>query len=436
MAGFLELAAPEKFFHLLHEHCQTAPKGTEVVAFTDALHRVIARNIYSPVNLPAFDRSTVDGFAIRAADSAGASESLPGYLTVVGEVLMGETAEMVLKPGQAIKIATGGMLPTGADAVLMVEYTDYLDGQTIEFTRPVAVLENVVKKGEDIAEAELLLARGHVLRPQDIGALAGLGILQVEVFKRPEVAILSTGDELIHPAAEPSLGQIRDINSYSIGAVLEEMGCRVRMLGIVQDTFDTYCQVVRENLSCDLILVSGGSSVGVKDMTIDVLNSLGTPGVLVHGVAIKPGKPTILASVNGTPVIGLPGHPASAWTIFTILVKPLIMEMKGQTTREKPEEKIPLTVDAVLSRNLVSDKGKEEYVSVRLVPNLGSGKESTDSSQSSPQSEVALEPKYIAEPIPGKSSLITTLVQADGFIRVDTFREGLNKGKTIKVRLY
>lgn len=419
MVGFLELAAPEKFFHLLHEHCQTTPKGTEVVAFTDALHRVLACDVYSPVNLPAFDRSTVDGFAVRALDTAGASESLPGYLTVVGEVLMGQTAEVTLKPGEAVKIATGGMLPTGADAVLMVEYTDYLDSRTIEFTRPVAFLENVVKKGEDITAGARLLPRGHLIRPQDIGALAGLGILQVEVFKRPEVAILSTGDELVHPADEPALGQIRDINSYSIGAVLEEMGCRVRMLGIVEDSFDTYCQVVKDNLDCDLILVSGGSSVGVKDMTIDVLNSLGAPGVLVHGVAIKPGKPTILAALDGTPVIGLPGHPASAWTIFSILVKPIIQELKGTATQEGSDAAIPLTVEAVLSRNLVSDKGKEEYISVKLVPNSAGDDE-----------------QYMAEPILGKSSLITTLVQADGFLRVDTFSEGLNRGKTVKVRLY
>jgi len=432
---FLKLISPHDFFRILYENVKLSPKKMETVVFTDALHRIVARDIISPIDLPSFSRSTVDGFVVRADDTAGASEALPGYLTVVGEILIGEKAEIKLKTGQAIKIPTGGMLPSGANAVIMIEYTEYLDENTIEFTRPVAEGENVVQKGEDIKKGELLLKKGHLIRPQDIGALAGLGITEIVVFARPVVALISTGDEIVSPYVEPKPGEIRDINTYSIGALIEDMGVKIRRIGIVEDSFTELEKAIHKNLDCDLILISGGSSVGVKDMTIDVLNSLGEPGVIVHGISIKPGKPTILAVVDNLPIIGLPGHPASAWTSFNILVKPIIQILKGERRLEELNRigtnvrinRGDLQIEAILSRNLVSDKGREEYIPVRIKPISDTRLDSVID-----RGKV----KYIAEPISGKSSLITTLVQGDGVIKIDTYQEGLNQGDIVKVQLF
>lgn len=421
MTEFLKLNSPEEFWKTLQEKAVITPRKKERIPFTEGLNRVLAQEVRAPLSLPPFDRSTVDGFAVRSRDTAGASESLPLYLTVKGEVLMGESTGLELGPGEAVRISTGGMVPAGADAVLMVENTEYLDERTIEFTSSVAAGENVVRKGEDISEGELLLEKGHLIRPQDIGALAGLGITEIEVFARPEVAVISTGDELVPPAAQPGPGEIRDINTYAIGAVLEDLGCRVRLVGIVEDSFNRLRKAIKDNLDCDLILISGGSSVGVKDMTVDLLNSLGEPGVLLHGVSVKPGKPTILAVINRLPVIGLPGHPASAWTITSVLVKPLVLSLRGEKALTKDYKTAVFPgVEAILNRNLVSDKGREEYVPVRVRV----------------EGESAGGFRYIAEPVTGKSSLITTLVQADGFIRIDTYQEGVSKGEKVIVHLF
>lgn len=413
MTEFLELNPPKVFWEKIKEHVSINP-GKEKIHFTDGLDRILAEDIKSGVNLPPFSRSTVDGFAVRAADTSGASESLPVYFDVVGKVFMGKQADIEVGPGEAVEIATGGMLPPGADAVLMVEYTEYLDDRTIETSKSVAVGENVVIKGEDIEKGKLLLKRGHRIRPQDIGALAGLGITDIDVYKIPEIAVISTGDELVSPEAEPESGQIRDINSYSIGSLLKKTGSKVRLEGIIRDNFDSLKKAVYNNLDADMILISGGSSVGVKDITIDVLNSLGEPGVLLHGISIKPGKPTILAVIDNCPVIGLPGHPSSAWTITNQLVIPLVNVLQGENNNLYNKN---YKIQAKLNRNLISDKGREEYVPVRLILSGGDG-------------------EYIAEPITGKSSLITTLVEADGFIRIGTYTEGLNKGDRVEIELF
>lgn len=420
MAEFLDLMTPEKFFQLLKDSHPLRPVKQEMLAFIDSLHRIVAEDLFSSVDLPPFTRSTVDGFAVRAADTTGVSETLPAYLDLIGEVFIGEATQLEIKSGQAVQIPTGGMLPVGADAVLMLEYTEYLDQQTIEFFRPVAQGENVVFQGEDLPKGELLFAKGHRIRPQDIGALAGLGLTELSVYAKPEVAILSTGDELVAPTVTPKIGQIRDINRYTLSASLEQMGCHVRDLGIVDDSADRLQTVLEKNLHADLILLSGGSSVGVKDLTVDVLNSLGDPGVIIHGVSIKPGKPTILAVVTNKLIIGLPGHPASAWTIFHVLVKPIIRVLKGEIPADQlnnlEKELSPDWIEAVLSRNLVSDRGKEQYIPVKLKVDGRGG--------------------YLAEPILGKSSLLTTLVHADGLIKIDTFLEGLNQGELVHVQLF
>lgn len=420
MAEFLDLMTPEKVYQVLKKHLHLRPGDREILPFTACLERIVAKDVFAPVDLPAFTRSTVDGFALKANDTIGASESLPAYLSVVGEVFMGEATRLDIESGQAVKIPTGGMLPQGADAVIMVEYTDYLDQMTIEFSTALAKGENVVFRGDDLRKGELLLAQGHRMRPQDIGALAGLGITQLQVFSKPEIALLSTGDELVAPTVTPKIGQIRDINRYFLSASLQQMGCQVRDLGIVQDAEDRLQTVLQENLDADLIILSGGSSVGMKDFSVDVLNSLGKPGVIVHGVSIKPGKPTIIAVVDGKLIIGLPGHPASAWTIFHTLVRPLIQVLQGEITdyqtKNHPEQRVKGRVEAFLSRNLVSDRGKEQYVPVKL--------------------KLTSKGSYLAEPLLGKSTLLTTLVHADGLIKIDTFSEGLNQGELVYVDLF
>jgi molybdopterin molybdotransferase len=415
MTEFLELNRLEVFWKKLKNHLSDKVIRQENVSLKESLGRITAEKLWAPEALPPFSRSTVDGFAVRAEDTAGASASLPAYLDVKGKVEMGAKTDLKLSKGEAVEMPTGGMIPQGADAVLMVEYTEYLDQNSIETTKAVATGENIVVKGEDIEKKELLFEVGHRIRPRDIGALAGLGLTKISVYREPEIAVISTGDELIEPDQEADLGEIRDINSYSISSFISAQGIEPRQVGIVKDEFDLLKESVSSNLDSDLILISGGSSVGVKDMTIDLLNSLGEPGVLLHGLSIKPGKPTILAIVDGTPVIGLPGHPASAWTVTRILLRPLLKFLLGEIGAEdigRQDEKYQF--EARLTRNLGSDRGREEYIPVRLIRDDRN--------------------RLLADPITGKSSLITTLVNGDGLIRIDTYEEGKNKGDKVVIR--
>lgn len=382
----------------------------EKLDIKQALGRVLATDIFSNIDLPPFARSTMDGYAVKAEDTFGSSESMPVYLDLIGEILMGEEAREELKTGQAIKIATGGMLPQGADAVVMVEYTEIPEEGMIEVFKPVASGENLVLKGEDIARGKLLLKKGQQLRVQDIGALAGIGIMEVEVFRKPVVTVFSTGDEIVAADRTPEAGQIRDINSYLVASLSEEKGVIAKYGGIIPDNKAEMIEKVRKSLQdSDLIILSGGSSVGTKDLTIEVLNELGKPGVLVHGINIKPGKPTIMAIVGDTPVIGLPGHPASAMTVMKVVGETIIEKLAGQES-----QKIRGTITVRLTRNLASDKGREEYVRVKLVKESG---------------------QFWAQPILGKSSLITTMVEADALVKIDFGREGVDRGEEVQALL-
>ncbi|MFW6266662.1 MAG: gephyrin-like molybdotransferase Glp [Halanaerobiales bacterium] len=416
MGEFLELKDPAVFWENYSVYLEKIKRGKEVIDFSKAKNRIVAKEIKADEDLPPFSRSTVDGFAVRAKDTAGASSSLPQYFEVIGEIKMGDKSEFKIASGEAVQIPTGGMLPSGADAVVMVEYSQPVDDSTVEISRPVAVGENVVLKGEDIACGETLLAKGHRIRPRDIGALAGLGITELEVFSQPEVAVISTGDELVNPNEKIKQGEIRDINSYSISSIIEELGAKPRIIGIVEDSLAKLKMAIKENLDADLILISGGSSVGVKDLTIKLLNDLGEPGVLLHGLSIKPGKPTIQAVVDHTPVMGIPGHPASAWTITRIMVIPLIRVLQGEMDWGEAEKmECKYQVQAELNRNISSDRGREEYIPVRLY-------EDSDGSLK-------------AEPITGKSSLITTLVEGEGLLKIKRYVEGKKKGETVKIKL-
>lgn len=411
MSEFLNLNTLEEFWEIVHKNINVMSLPIETINFRKCNGRILAKNLLSPSDLPPFSRSIVDGFAVRAKDTFGASESMPVYLNIKGEVSMGKETKIKVNRGEAIKIPTGGMLPEGADAVVMVEYTDYLDKQIIEINCSVGVGENVIFKGEDISQGKVLLNQGRRIRPQDIGAFAGLGITEVEVYKKPKVAVIATGDELVYPENDPKAGEIRDINSYTIGTMLEALGAETRYVGIIPDNFYSLKEGIKINLDCDLVLISGGSSVGFKDLTLEVLNSLGKPRVLSQGIAIKPGKPTIFAVVEGKPFLGLPGHPSSSWIITQIIVKPIVEKLMGLKTNT-----IQCSIKAKLTRNLDSDKGREEYIPVRLIKNE--------------------EKSYRAEPLRGESAMITTFVEADGYIRIEANKEGLNKDEIIDVYLY
>lgn len=386
--------------------------GVETIAPLAALGRVTAHALASPEALPAFARSTVDGYAVRAPDTFGASDSLPAYLVVVGEVPMGEEATVSVEKGQAALIHTGGMIPAGADAVVMVEHTQPFGDGEIEVMRPAAPGENVLQVGEDVVSGAEVLPGGHRIQPQDIGALLALGLAdEVAVIRKPRVCLFSSGDELVPPATQRlKPGQIRDINSGTIASLCHQAGAAPEIMGILPDDADAFYAALAAALpDADLLVVTAGSSVSVRDMTARTINRLGAPGVLVHGVAARPGKPTILAAVDGKPVIGLPGNPVSALVMFSLFGVPAIAHLLGAAA--------PLQVrtPARVAVNVPSTAGREDYVPVRLVQRDG---------------------EQWAEPVFGKSNLIFTLVGAHGLLKVPLNATGLREGAWGEVVLF
>ncbi|PID40025.1 MAG: molybdopterin molybdenumtransferase MoeA [Proteobacteria bacterium] len=385
-----------------------SPVEAERVPLAECLGRVLAEDIYTDVDIPDFDRSTMDGYAVKAASTFGASEANPAYIEVCGQIMMGERPDLSVGPGQAVRIATGGMLPQGADSVIMVEHTDRLDDTTIEVYRSVAPGQHVIEKGEDIRKTDPALTCGTRIRPQEAGLLAACGKTEIDVYRRPMVGIVSTGDEVVPVDQVPTIGRIRDINAHSLsGQVLEAGGVPVNF-GIVQDDRDDLMVRCRQALQLsDMVMISGGSSVGARDFTVEVLDALPDTGILVHGISISPGKPTILARSGGKAFWGLPGHAVSAMVVFAVVVRPFLDRICGlaETTRQFP-------VQAVMNRNLASTQGRVDYVRVRLFEENG---------------------MIMAEPILGKSGLINTMVKADGLIAVGMNVEGLDEGSVVEV---
>ncbi|MEP7190642.1 MAG: gephyrin-like molybdotransferase Glp, partial [Roseiflexaceae bacterium] len=421
---------PELF--QLHTVAQANARLAEYLAALDrvehidlhqALDRVTAADLRAPADLPAFARSTMDGFAVRAADTYGASEGLPAFLTIIGEVPMGRAAELDVPVGMVARIHTGGMLPAGADAVVMIEHTQVFDDRAIEVLRPAAPGENVIPIGDDVRAGELLFARGHRLRPQDLGGLAGVGITSVPVAMLPRVAILATGDEVV-PADQAVLpGQVRDINSYTIAAQVRRAGGAPLLCGIAPDDAQALLDMATAALAdADMLIISAGSSVSTRDSTAQVIDALGRPGVLVHGVAMHPGKPTILAVADGKPVFGLPGNPVSTMVAFDLFVRPALLRMLGilatqntertEITDSGPVASMPsvATIQARLARNVASHSGSEDFVPVRLVERDG---------------------ELWAEPVFGKSNLIFTMAHADGMLGVPLDQAGLYAGDAV-----
>lgn len=411
MPEFLKLVPPKQALDTFLSNLPLSAPTSEIVEIKRALGRVLAQAVTAPHPLPPFDRSTVDGYAVQAADTYGASQTLPAYLKLVGEVKMGAVAGIQLRAGQAAVVHTGGMIPDGADAVVMLEDSQHSAEDEIEVVKPVAIGQNVLQTGEDVNTGDEVLAAGSRLRPQEIGGLVALGMTQIPVVQQPRVGILSTGDEVVSPHSQPGPGQVRDINSYTLAALATRLGGRPILHGIIPDRYDELLSAVSAAYAeDDIIVITAGSSVSERDMTATVIGELGEPGVLVHGVSIKPGKPTILAVVDGKPVIGLPGNPVSALIIAGLFLPPLLCRLMGVA----PNLRQPAT-HAKLTINVASEAGREDYLPVRLITS---------------------DDGILAEPVFGRSNLIFTLVRADGLVRIPPESTGLAAGSHVRVDLF
>lgn len=408
-----------KFFHvktvsetlrIINEQFQPCRPPVEL-PLIEVCGMVLAEDVISDEQVPHFSRSTVDGFAVCAKDTFGASDSLPAFLDITGSIEMGMAADTALHEGQAQAIPTGGMIPAGADSVVMIEHVEEV-GEMLNVFRQVAPGENIVRAGDDVERGELVMACGHRLRPQDLGVLSAIGRTSVRVHPRPIVGILSTGDEIV-PSEKKVLapGEVRDINSVTIGAAARQCGATVLYGGIVKDDYDTFAKRASELFhKVDFLILSGGSSVGTRDYTVQVMQSLGDPGVLVHGVATKPGKPTILSKAGEKPVMGLPGHPVSAMIMFQLFAVPILERLQGLRPAQTD-----LRLSAKIARNVPSAVGRTDYIRVKLEER---------------------EDGLWAVPVFGKSGLISTLVESEGIVEIAANKEGIVEGESVKVHLF
>lgn len=385
---------------LVLERFGSKTRRVEYVSLQEALDRYLGADVIAQEDVPAFDRSTVDGFAVRSADLRGCSDSIPAILQKTGESLMGHYYDIPLAPGTCVYVPTGGAVPPDADAMVMLEYTEDLGGDQIAFYKPVAPGANLILRGEDLRQGEAILKSGKKIGVADIGTLAALGKTEVPVFSRPVVGIISTGDELVAPGESLKPGQIRDVNSDMLRAAVEQQNGIPISKGIVEDKFDALKDACKGLIpEVDVLLVSGGTSVGEKDNMPRIVAELGE--ILVHGLAVKPGKPTIIGQIEGKAVFGLPGNPVAAFFIFDYLVKPLLLGLQGGKVETEQTE-------ARLTRAVSSNHGREEFVLARL-----EGSE--------------------AEPVPSKSGLISTVSRANAYFIIPRDQEGLPKGALVRV---
>lgn len=397
---------------LLIDRLAGITRCVERLPLEKAFDRVLAEDIIAPEDLPGFARSTVDGYAVRSRDTFGARDTSPAYLNLAPEILMGSVPAFALRPGEAAPIPTGGMLPEGADAVVMFEHCQKSSESLVEILHAAAPAENVVQKDEDVKAGQSVLVSGSRLRPQDVGALAGLGIASVAVFAQPVVAIVSTGDEVVPLGSPCGPAQVRDINSFTLRGLIAHHGGIPVWEGICRDEYETIRSTVAKALQkADLVLIVGGTSAGVRDMSASVIDSLGEPGVLFHGVALKPGKPLIGGMIGPKPVLGLPGHPAAVVGTFESLVRPVLACLCGMRS-------VAITSRAVTARitkSVASVAGREDHIRVRLED---------------------LDGELCAIPVLGKSGLITTLVRADGIVKIPAPKLGLDAGESVAVHLF
>ncbi len=415
---FLEVISRDEATHRFRQHLDSKPKNRESVSLPESLGRVLAVDVVSEIDVPAFDRSNVDGFAVQAADTAGAMEESPAALSLNSEVLSpGAAPTLDVQPGTATPIATGGMLPRGSDAVVMIEHTEIAvspDAGTTEqdsmlrIFHPAASGQAVTFAGTDIARGETVLRFGKLITSREIGVLAALGLTSVEVWKKPRVAIVSTGNEIVPPGEALPTGSVYDSNAAILSAAVEELGCQPISLGTVRDDVDRLREIIRSADDCDAIVLSGGTSKGAGDLSYQVVSELTDPGIVAHGVALKPGKPICLAVNAGRPVVVLPGFPTSAVFTFHEFVAPVLREMAGLGPENRQ------TVEATLPIRINSDRGRTEYSLVSLV-----------------RGEAGLS----ASPMGKGSGSVTTFSLADGFITIGQNIEILDAGSSVSVTL-
>ena len=408
---FFKLVTPAEALHILRQ-VETVP--SELVNTVTARGRVLSQDLHSDVNLPHFNRAGMDGYAVAAEDTFGASSTLPAYLKVAGTVEMGQEVTRRLIPREAMRISTGGMIPPGSDAVVMVEHTDETDDGVVEIYRAASPWRNVIQIGDDIRVGESVFARGRRLRAHDLGALTGIGVASVPVYRKPRVSLISTGDEIVAADREPSPGQVRNINQHSLAGLIDDCGAELNDLGVVGDNPGDLRDKLAKGLTWgDLVLLSGGSSMGARDITVEVIQSLAGARIFFHGISVSPGKPTIYAQAAGKPVLGLPGYPVSALVIFDLFARPLIRALEGEDLSSTLLAR--KTVRATLRTNVSSQTGREDYVRVTVERH----------------GEI-----LHAFPLPSKSGAIFTLVKADGMVRIDSGREGLERGEEVEVSLF
>jgi molybdopterin molybdotransferase len=408
---FFRVVTPQEALRLL---LQVPPVTTERVPTVRARGRVLAEDLYSAVDLPHFHRAAMDGYAVKAKDTFGASQSLPAYLKLAGVMEMGKEATRPVATGEAIRISTGGMMPPESDAVVMVEYADEVEGGLVEIHRGVSPWQNVIQIGDDIKKGEMVFQRGRRLRAHDLGALTGIGISSVPVYRQPRIALISTGDEIVDADTDPLPGQVRNINQHSLAGLIEECGGELKDWGVVRDDKDQLTKAIGEALEWgDLVLLSGGSSMGAKDIALETILSFADSEFVFHGISISPGKPTIFARACGKPILGLPGYPVSALVIFDLFAGPLIRRLTGQDT--ETVSRFSKTVQATLKTNISSQIGREDYVRVTLERDAD---------------------RLLAVPLPTKSGAIFTLVKADGMVRIDLNQDGLEPGEEVEVILF
>ena len=385
----------------------------ESVPLDESAGRTLAEDFTAPHDLPGFVRSTMDGYAVRARDTFGASETQPGYLTLQGDVVMGSAPEFTLSAGQCGRIGTGGMLPEGADAVVMVEHTREADAGTVEISRSLAPGANVIGRTDDAEAGQMLLPAGRLLRPQDVGLLAAMGVRRPLVVRRPRAGILSTGDEVVPVEDTPGPGQVRNVNSHVLAAQVEAVCAEAIPLGLVPDDPGRLRAAVDRSLAeADLTLLSGGSSVGTRDLTAEIFQSVSGAELLVHGVSVAPGKPFIWVRSGDHHLLGMPGHVTSCLVCFYLFVEPLMERLLGRPGQAFTRF---ARLDATLTRNVPAAQGRELFQRVR-VQRAESG--------------------WLVEPVVGRSGLLRSLVQGHGLVRVPLGSEGLEEGAPVEVMLF
>ncbi len=409
MPEFFNLKGPDEAIELMCD--RIAPVSTQTAEIETAFGSVLAETLNADNPVPAFDRSSMDGYSVRASDTHGATEALPAYLEVKGEVQMGQPPYITLSPGEAAIAHTGGMLATGADAVVMIEQTELSGSDMLQVFKPVAIGENVILAGDDFSTGSIIASSGTCIDENIIGALLANGITTCSVFRRPKLAIFSAGDELVHPSKTPSDGKIRDINLYTISASARALGTVVECFPRQPDILEKQLSVAKQALeTADVLIFTSGSSVNTRDLTSQVVESLGDPGVLIHGLTVKPGKPTVLGMAGRKPIIGLPGNPVSALTIFNVVGKPIIKKLSGMKNL-----RVNSSDTAVIMENIPSLAGRTDYVRVRLYES---------------------EKGTTAKPIYGMSNSISVLSNSDGYIKVPSQVSGIYAGDQVNIFFY